>query len=204
LAGGLVTSAGRDQINVLSRLGDRRAGTGIHHVPKPDNPAQIRILLDHRLSDGSGFGLIPVGRLTGDDFDIVATLQRIRDGIQLINAGSRGGGSLDDRNFTALASFRAALLDHSVRCILPNSVPIGTDERIGLVTGLHIDVHHLDAGFFGTFEQAGIGRHVEVLHQNDVRLFGNSLGNGPRAGIGAPIGIANVEVVAEAAPLLSA
>jgi hypothetical protein len=85
------------------------------------------------------------------------------------------------------------MVDERPGFLLAERDPIGADVGIGRGDGRHVDLKDLDAVVLSALQQTRIGLNVGIVDDQQVRLFRDRRGQRLRAGVGAPVGVADVE-----------
>ena len=125
--------------------------------------------------------------------------QNVLDALERIGRGRRREGALDDGDLVGLA---VAGLDDRLRVLLADLDPVGADEGGRRIGRAHVDLDDEDALLLGALQQLGVGLHVRVMDDDDGGLLRDERGHGLRAGIGVPVGIAQLELDAIGLKLL--
>src|SRR6185437_8893753 len=90
-----------------------------------------------------------------------------------------------------LSATLPALLDDQVGSLFAEAIVIRADVSLRNIRGLHIDLHRIDACFISLLEQTRIGLNVRAVHDYDVGLLGDELGQRLRPSLRAPVWIAH-------------
>ena len=78
-----------------------------------------------------------------------------------------------------------------------NFHPVGANVRVRRIDRLKIDLQHLDARLDRTLLELRVGLEIGVVHDQEVWLLPDRFGDGAGASVGAPVGIPDLEAVAE-------
>ena len=179
---------------------DRGRRSQIHDVPEPDHAAKIRVLLNHGGDDVARLVGVPVGRLIGDELDLGMFGEDVLGALQ--HSAVRPGGRLPDQYRDLPACPGAAAIDDRLRLRFADGDPIGADIGVGIVVRPHADLDDVNAGVFGALQQLRIRLDIEIMGDDDVRLFRYQRGDGLRADVGAEMRVADLEFHPEAIGLL--
>ena len=123
--------------------------------------------------------------------------QDVADALHLVDACRSRQHALGDGHFAAAAIGRCAFVDEALADLFAHSDIIGAHEDVGRVARAHIDLHHIDAGLLRLLQQSRVGLHIRIVHDDDIRLLRDERGDRLGAGVGAPIGVADLEGDAE-------
>ena len=160
------------------------------------------MLLQHGLGDGPRLGRV-VGRgLVGHHLDLRIVGEDLIIGVKLIKVGGRRRLAFEDRDLARGARALAAFLHQGVGLDQADLNPIGADIVVGRDRGLEIDLQDLDAFLHHALLEPRIGLQIRIVDDGEVRLLGDDRSDRASAGIGAPVGVADLEAVAEIGGLL--
>ena len=118
------------------------------------------------------------------------------------HAAIRPGGRLPDQYRHLPACPGAAAIDDCLRLRFADGDPIGADIGVGIVVRPHADLDDVNAGVFGALQQFRIRLDIEIMSDDDVRLFRYQRRDGLRADVGAEMRVADLEFHPEAIGLL--
>ncbi len=155
------------------------------------------MLLEHGFGNRPGLRGIVGGGLIGDDLDLGMVGEDMVVGVEFVEVRRRGRLALEDGDLPGLARSLAAMVDQRLRLDEANLHPVGADVIVRRIDRLEVDLQHLDARLDGALLKLRVGLEVRIVNDQEVRLLRDRVGYGARAGVRAPVRIANLKGVAK-------